>query len=289
MNLKYITARYAFSMGDVNFTVEIDDTLSADHTANKYIKEDRARLHYHPLHELFIVFDDEIEITLEDCKRKYQSCILSLPPNRKHAAKRISDYRLLFSCSPRENTRDGFSSFFLNTFSGGEIYCIPTVSPELLPLLRQLLFNFNNPRTDVINDVIASQLKVIFFYIYVSAGTPMTHGGKYNNESRYIILSRLVSECVLPSSNVTLSTVAEALHLSEKQASKVIYKYYGKSLSEVITEEKLEYAKYLLTSTDAPISEIAYKCNFRSENYFYYVFKRKFGVTPLKYRKSNSK
>ena len=288
MNPKYITARYTFAMGDVNFTVEIDDTLSAEYVRNKYIDEDRKRLHYHPLHELFLVFDDGIEITLEDGKKEYKNCILSLPPNKKHTTNRISDYRFLFSCSPRGNTGDGFSEFFLNMFSSEDVYCIPKIEGALVTLLRELLFHFSNPQTNVINDVIVSLLKVILFNIYVSAETPFVLKEKYSDESRYIILSRLISECILPSNDVTLSTVAEALHLSEKQASKIIYRYYGKSLTEVITEEKLEYASYLLSSTDVPISEIAYRCNFHSENYFYCVFKRKFGVTPLKYRKGKS-
>ena len=67
----------------------------------------------------------------------------------------------------------------------------------------------------------------------------------------------------------------------------IVKKYYGKSLSQVINDEKLGYASYLLTATSLPISDVAIQSNFHSDNYFFQKFKDHFGETPLQYRKSS--
>ena len=284
MDSKQINAKYTFTMGGINFDVEIDDSLSAEYRAKKYPESNKKSLHYHPLHEVFFVFDEGISVVFEDGTKEFKNCILCIPPNTKHFTNRTSDYRLLFSCNANGPVKDGFSNFFKNIFTSS-IFCVPAIKQDVKDFLRELFFHFNNPQTVVIDEVIVSFLKILFFHIYILNGAPFLRNEKYGKESRYIVISRLVNECTTPGNDVTLSTIAEELHLSEKQVSKIIFKYYGKPLSEVITEEKLEYALYLLSTTNTPITEIAYKCNFHSENYFYHLFKKKFGVTPLKYRK----
>lgn len=50
---------------------------------------------------------------------------------------------------------------------------------------------------------------------------------------------------------------------------------------------KLEDAKKLLLKTDIPITEIALNVGFNDTSYFISLFKNQFGISPLKYRKTN--
>lgn len=63
------------------------------------------------------------------------------------------------------------------------------------------------------------------------------------------------------------------------------------SISEYITEQKIERAKELLTSGNTDIQEIAEQLGFSSNSYFSYMFRRHVGVTPGEYRiaKENKK
>ncbi len=45
-------------------------------------------------------------------------------------------------------------------------------------------------------------------------------------------------------------------------------------------------AELLLKNTELKISEISLQSCLGSENYFYQVFKKKYGMSPLKYRKA---
>jgi len=49
---------------------------------------------------------------------------------------------------------------------------------------------------------------------------------------------------------------------------------------------RLEQAVKLLNTTDDKTYMIADKVGYPEANYFSYVFKRKFGVSPSKYRKN---
>lgn len=287
MNETYLNAKYCFTLGDVSFNVELDDSLSAEYRTKKYPIQNKKTLHYHPLQEIFFVFEDNIKVTFENDIKEYENSIVSIPPNKKHFTQRSSDYRILFSCVAKKKTSDKFSIFYTNFFKRTDSYHIPVIDSDMKIYLEELCNLFYNNKFSVSEEIVVSILKLIFYKIYVHS-VPFEKSSEYHEESRYIIISRIISECTTPSNDVTLSTIANALHLSEKQTSRMIYKYYECSLSEVIANEKADYAAYLLTTTEIPISEIAYRSNFHSENYFYNVFKKKFGVTPLKYRKQKS-
>ena len=47
----------------------------------------------------------------------------------------------------------------------------------------------------------------------------------------------------------------------------------------------IDIAKQYLVNTDLKIADIIEALNFQNENYFYILFKRKTGFSPLKYRK----
>jgi two-component system response regulator YesN len=53
-----------------------------------------------------------------------------------------------------------------------------------------------------------------------------------------------------------------------------------------VTTVRLEQAVKLLNTTDDKTYMIADKVGYPEANYFSYVFKRKFGVSPSKYRKN---
>lgn len=69
--------------------------------------------------------------------------------------------------------------------------------------------------------------------------------------------------------------------------NRVVRKYYGKTLTDLINEFKIQYAKTQLFLTDMPIKEICYNCGFRNMGHFYEVFKSICGQPPLQYRRVN--
>lgn len=84
---------------------------------------------------------------------------------------------------------------------------------------------------------------------------------------------------------ITLDFFARNLHLSPRQTSRIFKKIYNKSFPAVINEKKLSVACMLLANTDMRINAVIRHVNFSTENYFFLLFKQKYGMTPSRYRK----
>lgn len=79
-------------------------------------------------------------------------------------------------------------------------------------------------------------------------------------------------------------TLVEEFGLSDKTIAKLIKGYQNKTFSEYLEELRLRKARALLEDTQLGIGYIATASGFGSENTFFKVFKRKFGISPSIYR-----
>lgn len=57
---------------------------------------------------------------------------------------------------------------------------------------------------------------------------------------------------------------------------------------EILTNERLDAAKRLLTKSNVSIERIAYECGFQSLSYFGKKFRARFGITPSQFRSAHS-
>ena len=83
----------------------------------------------------------------------------------------------------------------------------------------------------------------------------------------------------------TLAEVAEYVGLNKNYFSNVFRKETGKTFVQYSNNLKLKYARNLLVASKMTVNEICYKSGFRSVSTFLHEFKKKYGVTPVKYRK----
>lgn len=89
------------------------------------------------------------------------------------------------------------------------------------------------------------------------------------------------------SRDFSISTVAEELGMSASYLGKVFKKASGKSFSEYVLGKRMEEACMMLKDTDMTIDEIVYAVGFGDVPYFYKLFKKINGCTPVKYRQEN--
>ena len=86
--------------------------------------------------------------------------------------------------------------------------------------------------------------------------------------------------------NITLSDIASYCSFSPHYISQLFHAATSSTLTQYITRLRLEYAKNLLFSTDYSITEICYKCGFRSFAHFLRSFKKQYNQSPARYRSS---
>lgn len=85
---------------------------------------------------------------------------------------------------------------------------------------------------------------------------------------------------------ITVSQMAEIMNISESYLYDFFKKTLGTSPVHYLNEYRLSVASELLTHTNDTISTIAEKVGIQDQFYFSKLFKSKYLVSPLKYRKN---
>lgn len=87
---------------------------------------------------------------------------------------------------------------------------------------------------------------------------------------------------------LSLDWICEVLGISNSYFSTIFKKEAGCSFIGYLTDYRMERASRLLIETNEKSYMIAKQVGYTDPNYFSYVFKRKFGVSPSKYRTEHS-
>ncbi len=85
-------------------------------------------------------------------------------------------------------------------------------------------------------------------------------------------------------SDLGLEAQARLLNVNASYLSSLFKKETGCTLTDYVNNRRIEYAIYLLNTTDMQIQSIAQNCGFMDVNYFTRVFKKIVGRTPTEYR-----
>ncbi len=106
-----------------------------------------------------------------------------------------------------------------------------------------------------------------------------------NNTSRRMVTdaqNMVVDRYMEP--DLSLDTVCSALGVSNSYFSSVFKKETGKSFITYLTDYRMDHAANLILETNEKSYKIAEQVGYQDANYFSYVFKKRFGMSPSKYR-----
>lgn len=81
--------------------------------------------------------------------------------------------------------------------------------------------------------------------------------------------------------------LARRLHMSRRQLVRVLQETYGMNFRQKLIHTRMDYAAWLLRTTDTQISQISGIVGYNSEAAFFQVFRKHFGMTPRQYRSQN--
>jgi AraC-like DNA-binding protein len=86
------------------------------------------------------------------------------------------------------------------------------------------------------------------------------------------------------SEKLSLTNVARAVGVHPVYLSSEFRRRYGTTIGEYVRQLRIESACCQLSSSDAPLVEVALSAGFASQSHFSRVFKRLTGMTPAQYR-----
>lgn len=88
------------------------------------------------------------------------------------------------------------------------------------------------------------------------------------------------------SGDLSVDRLANELGMSSSYFTKVFREVTGKTPHQWVIEIRLERARWLLKTSPSAISEVASTCGFSDQAHLTRLFKRRFGVTPGRFRRA---
>lgn len=186
------------------------------------------------------------------------------------------------SMMERENV---LRSFLVSTLSNhdSQISYLHFQAKEILPiqnLIENMLWNLidKKPGTNTINQI---TMGLIFMNLSVFADSIMQHqGGNYEQELIFQILKYIETHY----KNGTLADISAEIRLPAYYVSRLLKKYTGHTFKELLQQQKLQQAVYLLSQTTLSVDDILDAIGYNNSSFFYRIFRDKYGCSPREYR-----
>lgn len=86
----------------------------------------------------------------------------------------------------------------------------------------------------------------------------------------------------------TVGELARQFAVSESSVKNYFRGVYGQSIAQYLQQRRMEQAAALLSSTRLPVVEVAAQVGYESQSKFSAAFRRKYGSTPLEYRRARN-
>lgn len=246
-------------------------------------------VHSHFTYEVFFVTDGTLELVTEGSARTYERKVLIIPPKIRHYSIPSGEgsFCLLFSFEEGKK-QSKWQAYIEEQLREG--VCQLPLSDDMGFYIRKIAEKCT--QTGVAVEKEEALLASLIFYEIIGQLLPDSYGRQEmgSGSAKHIYeIETYINFNINKSPRITLSDVANYISLSTRQVSRIIQKEYNCTLGELITDKKLASAEMMVRNTDLPIGEIARQANLGLDNYFYALFKERYGVTPLQYRKQKTK
>ena len=87
-----------------------------------------------------------------------------------------------------------------------------------------------------------------------------------------------------PQRRWSIDEICKKLKMSRSYVQHLYKQFFGASITSDIRDSRIEYAKYLLSSTGIKISVISGLCGYDNDVHFMRIFKKTVGMTPSEFR-----
>lgn len=273
---------YRFSMGDANFVF-----FSNINTVN--INPHKGILHSHKLYEMFHVLHGNVTL-VADTERTLinRGDTVIIAPGTTHTTNVHPDTKrfcMIFAIEKNQavqgsNYYDAFEKILSDDF-------VWLDSPLLTSCFTRCADYIQSDYAEK-DELITACLHEIMALIKAtnSRGEDMPQANPFSDtdNSRTYLVDHYFTHSFQHGS---LTELSELLHLSSQQTQRIIKKMYGQSFSERLTMMKMQLAKSLLQETNLSVTQIAEKCGYTGPNGFFVAFKKYYGKTPNKLKKTD--
>lgn len=251
-------------------------------TFSKDEKDWKSVFHTHHFTELFFVVNGEGNFLFRDKTYRIKAGdLVIIPPYMEHTEQSIKGTPLEYYVIGV----DGVSFQHADDQTNVQVFCNFSNKSLIADLLGQMLYEVRNPAygsDKICQNLLEILLLRIIRYQHV---IPVPLTSTYMTKECARIKEFLDSNY---SEHITLDTLTELTHMNKYYMAHSFAKYTGKSPIQYLNQRRMEAACTLLKDTDHSIASISASVGFSSQSYFTQVFRKKYGMTPIKYRQQNA-
>ncbi len=232
--------------------------------------------HYHSLYEIYYLEKGECRYLIEGkLFTMREGDMVFIPKGKIHKTTYDSIHaRLLINCddSYLENFDYREAFVYRNKEHTKEIY-------NILKCVEKEYLNTDKFSKNIIKGLMQQILSIIY------RNENMYKNSRNQNPYVKKALGILEKEFT---TDISLGILADRFNISTEHFSRVFKKETGLGFSEYLSILRLKKAESILKqNSKSTVSEIAFSCGFNDSNYFCEKFKKNYGMSPLKYRKSH--
>lgn len=259
--------------------------------------EQRLTLHWH--HEIeiirFIKGDFELSVNMQDYKHHNRGIIL-FPSNAIHTMllpKDAIEASVVFDPKIIQlQSYDEAQTAISKALYEGKGKCLPVLDSsypyfeEADKLLSYIIDNANVTSSSARLTVKAKLLELLALFYengYFNQSEFNPTGVKLSKQQNFKALLKYMNDNYTKPLSITDGALR--LGVTEQYFCRYFKKATSMSFTEYLNDLRLTKAADDILNTDKPISDIYLEHGFENSGYFFKMFKRKYKITPLQYRK----
>lgn len=244
------------------------------------------RRHCHAKYEAHIILRGECDIDVEDLSLALRAGdVLLIAPGQYHCTTAASDdfthFVLSFVIKDTPPRSD---------FAERAKPCVLARMPEYtLTLCRYThteMFERRPFRTEALHAQYSMLLAEVFRAV-LDCTAHEIRTASHVTDARFLLIDDYFEKHLTKESSI--EQMAEELHLSPRQISRILKNSYGVNFREKLRRTRMDRAGWLLRTTELSVSEISEQVGYNSETSFFKAFKTNYGMTPHAYRKAKKR
>ena len=251
-------------------------------------------LHWHETLEFIIVLDGTIDIQVNDTKyHLVQNDILLINSRDLHSFEKMENKKnkiFILQVEPIFFSRNSLNAETmispLRIFNKKKHFQKSEDNHDLLHnYFKRIMHEYDN-YNDSSTIAVSSSLLEIYLILIRSDDCDAEENMPIPNIDRLRNVISYVNKNFM--NKITLSDAAESVCLSDFHFSREFKKYSGLTFFDYLKSFRINYAQYLLLSSDQSITDIAFQCGFNNLKTFNRQFHSITGASPSHYRKNFS-
>jgi len=270
---------YKFKLCGVELNATLEKMINKKDIAS--YNRDYLGTHYHAGFEWFFVTRAPLTVITESDTKIFEDGLICIPPHYIHTTDNTENFKMTFSYKPSKEEQSDFEKFMIQAFPTDSI-TVAEIGEHTLSYISALEETFSSD-LEIAEGMAEALIKLIFSDIFLTNAKALKSSASKGGGDYLVKIDNIIGKF---RSDITLATVAEALGVCPRQASRIIKKNYNSTITALMEKKRLGIAKDLLLGSDMSISEIVDYINFSSPSFFHSRFKTMYGVTPSEYRKN---